>query len=90
MEREEMVQQNHTFDILREIGKIPLSSTQEYRILLVRDEDLGIRISAQKWWRPNREEEWKAGKGFLLTGRQASEMGRMLTECGNQILNVKN
>ncbi|AID50507.1 hypothetical protein [Bacillus phage CP-51] len=76
-------------EILEDCLSIPISSTQMLRVLLVRDEHLGIRVSAQKWWRETRDGEWVPGKGFMMTGRQALKMGKALQDVGKRIINVK-
>lgn len=80
---------NFTASIIEEIGTISISNTQQYRILLVKDEDMGTRISAQKWWRKGEDEDWNVGKGFFLSGREAVKMGKMLQEAGSKIMHVK-
>lgn len=87
-----MSTENNNFkaDILREIGVLPISNTQEYRVLLVRDPELGIRVSLQKWWRKSKDETWNAGKGFFLDGRECIQIGRWLQEIGSEIIHVKN
>lgn len=76
-------------EIIKEIGKLVHSDTQETRVLLVRDPESGIKVSCQKWWRTNSEEEWNAGKGFFLNGRDAYELGKLLQEVGNDIIHVR-
>lgn len=76
--------------ILKEFGEIPISSTQKLKVSLVYDGYLGQpRIAAQKWYREDRTLPWKIGKGFKLTGRQAVEMGNMLSELGKEMIHVK-
>lgn len=81
---------NFKADIIKEEGKIAYSNTQELRVLQVRDPDNGIKISCQKWWRTSVDEEWSAGKGFFLSGRDAHELGKLLQSAGESILHVKN
>lgn len=74
---------NFKGQILDEIGKIVHSDTQETRVLLVREPvKNAIRVSCQKWWRTSTDEDWNAGKGFFLTGRDAYELGNLLQKVG--------
>lgn len=77
-------------EIIKEVGKLVHSDTQETRVLLVRHPDSGIKVSCQKWWRTSTNEDWKVGKGFFLDGRDAYELGKLLQEVGNDIIHVKN
>lgn len=85
-----MMDCKHEMDILREIEIVPVSNTQEIRVLLVRDKSLGVKISLQKWWRPDVDSDWRIGKGFLMDGRQSLKIGRALTSVGGEIVNISN
>ena len=76
-------------EILKDVGDVEISNTQKLRVLVVRDETKKIRIAAQKWWRKDIESDWRSGKGFFLTGRQASELGHLLVETGRALLHVR-
>jgi hypothetical protein len=80
---------NFKAEIIKEVGRVVISNTQEIRTLLVRDENLGLRVSCQKWWRESTDKEWKAGKGFFLSGREAVEVGEALQAVGNEIIHIK-
>ena len=67
--------------ILEEIGEIPISNTQKYRVLIVVDADTGeVKVSAQRWWRKNIDSEWVVGKGFKLDQAKSLKMASLLTE----------
>lgn len=67
--------------ILMEIGEIPISNTQKYRVLVVVDADTGeTKVSAQRWWRKNTGSEWVVGKGFKLDKAKSLKMASLLTE----------
>lgn len=80
---------NFKANIIKVIDQIPISNTQEIRTLLVRDEKLGLRVSCQKWWRESTDDEWKAGKGFFLSGRDAVQLGEALMQVGNEIIHIR-
>ena len=80
---------NFTDEIIEVIDTVVISNTQEIRTLLVRDERLGLRVSCQKWWRESTDDEWKAGKGFFLNGREAVDIGVALQKVGNRIIHIK-
>lgn len=90
MHIEQPQQNNFTADVLDTIGEIELSNTQKIRVLLVRDPDMGVRISCQKWWRPNSKSEWVAGKGFMLDGRECLKLSEYLGKAGKRIIHLKN
>lgn len=85
--------QNHNCEvkfkdvIVKEFGEIPISNTQKYRVLLVMDENSNKKISAQKWWRPSSDEDWRVGKGFKLTAKEALLLSKLLEDSGNSLLN---
>lgn len=56
----------HKVNTLYEIGLIPVSSTTEYRVGIVRDVKNRIRVSLQVWWRTDENGTWTPGKGFYL------------------------
>jgi hypothetical protein len=76
------VPNNKFYDkILEEVGEIVLSNTQKLRVLIVSDYETGKTVlSAQKWFRRTKEDEWIASKGFKLSGSNAEQLG-VLTEC---------
>lgn len=67
--------------ILEDIGNIAVSDTQRIRVLKVWDVNSNqTKLSVQKWWRPNSESEWLAGKGFKLDPSEASILSELLKE----------
>lgn len=85
---QEVASQNQFRDtILKEVGEIPLSDTQKYRVLLVLDEDTKQpRISAQRWWRKSKLDEWVAGKGFKFVSKEEATKFAMLILSGVDML----
>lgn len=68
-------------EVVKTYGTLMISTTQEYRVMMVKDPELGIRIALQLWW--DDDNEWVAGKGFFLRGRQANSIGKMLRACSD-------
>lgn len=80
---------NFKAEIIKEVDKVIISNTQEIRVLLVRDPNTGLKISCQKWWRESTENEWKAGKGFFLNGRDSVQLGQALLAVGNETIHIR-
>jgi hypothetical protein len=90
MSTEQPQQNNFKAEILDTIGELEFSNTQKLRVLLVRDPEIGVSISCQKWWRPNGNSEWVAGKGFMLDGRECLRLSDYLGKAGKRIIHLKN
>lgn len=63
--------------ILSEVGKVITSSDLEHRVLIVRDEDSRVKVSAQVWLK-NGVGEYEPGRGYFLTGRRAVELAKAI------------
>lgn len=64
-------------EILKEVGVIPTSPILQHRVLIVRDEDNKVKVSAQVWWK-DEEGIFNPGKGYFLTGRRALSIAKTL------------
>ncbi|MMZ43640.1 hypothetical protein D1872_52050 [compost metagenome] len=65
--------------IVKDVGEIPISDTQKYRVLVVLDENTKqLRVSAQRWWRKSKLTEWVAGKGFKLDSETAKQFANLI------------
>jgi len=65
--------------IVEEVGEIPLTDTQKYRVLIVLDADTNQpRLSAQRWWRKSSKDEWIAGKGFKLDKNLSERFAKLM------------
>jgi hypothetical protein len=74
--------------ILSDLGDVPISATQKYRVLIIRDSVTGeVVTSAQRWWRESREHEWVVGKGFKLDKQQSRELAFLLLEASSKLDN---
>lgn len=89
MSNEQVQQNNFKAQILEVMGEIDISNTQKIRVLLVRDPELGVTTSLQKWWRPNADSEWMAGKGFMLDGSECLKLSDYLQKAGKRIVHLK-
>ena len=66
--------------VIKRIGEIPLSNTQEIRVALISDEVESVLVSVQKWWRANDKDDWRIGKGFALTPKDAEVLKRLISQ----------
>ncbi|MNH11749.1 hypothetical protein D3C77_649800 [compost metagenome] len=67
--------------VLQEVGKIEISNTQEYRVILMVDGTTNKTVlSVQKWWRASAKEDWKMGKGFRLDSKTARKLGHLVLD----------
>jgi hypothetical protein len=64
-------------EILKEVGKVVISPDLEHRVLLVRDEENMLRVSAQVWWK-DETDTFNPGKGYFLTGRRAISLSKVM------------
>lgn len=72
--------------ILTDVGEVVISNTQKYRVLIVLDNDTRKRtVSAQKWWRENKEDEWTAGKGFKLDHAKGTALANLILEACSKL-----
>jgi hypothetical protein len=82
----ENIPNNFLDEILEDIGEMPISSTQKIRVLKVKDSYTGkTRLSVQKWWRPDSDQEWLAGKGFKLDTLESKVLAELITK-GSEII----
>ncbi len=68
---------NFKATILKDVGVVNSSPDIEHRVLIVRDEDGKIKVSAQAWWR-DFDNVLKPGKGYFVTGRRALQLAKAI------------
>ncbi|WIT26457.1 hypothetical protein [Bacillus phage SPO1L4] len=76
-------------EIIKEVGVLDTSATQEIRVNIVKDDKGRARVAIQKFWRKHQNEEWKVGKGLFVTGRDAVNLSPLLEQAGNEIIHIR-